>query len=276
MNLGLMAKAASRAQSLSLIFLLASAFAAMGAQSRSPSQSQPTNTTRQRKTFALPPKEASVPFLAGEALSYRVSWSAFSNAASVQLTIPERRDLFGWATWHFRAVAHTQGPVRSLFALDDQFDSYTDAINLESRQYETHLNENDRTEDAVLHFAPTGETSHAPPPLVAVQPGTRDPLGTLYALRAMNWSVPEFRAPVYDGHDLYEISARRESSGEMVRVAAGSFSSSRIAIRVFRDGKEIPAIHFTMWLSDNAAKTPVILQAELPFGNVRAELAEAK
>jgi hypothetical protein len=269
-----LAKVPHRAQFLAIIFLWV---AALPVPSLSQSQSQPTNTTRLHKKFAPAlPKEAVVPFGVGETLNYRVAWSVFSSAASVQLNAVERRDLYGWATWHFRAVAHTQNAVRNLFAIDDQFDSYTDAVSLQSRQYEMHLNEMGRTEDDVLHFAVAGEASYAPPPLAAVEPGTRDPLGLLYALRAASWSVPEFRAPVYDGHDLYAIIAKRESTGETVKVAAGSFTASRIAIRIFRDGQEVPAIRFVVWLADDAAKTPVVLQAELPFGNVRAEFSGAK
>src|ERR1700690_466012 len=73
------------------------------------------------------PREQLMPFRAGETLNYRVSWAAFSTAASVQLNVNERRSLFGWQTWHFRAVSRTLSPVSSLFPVDDQFDSYTDA-----------------------------------------------------------------------------------------------------------------------------------------------------
>jgi Protein of unknown function (DUF3108) len=263
-----------RIRSLGLIFFLAPAFGAWVAQPQSPSQ--PTNTTRLRKTMVLvPPKEMPVPFHVGEILNYRVSWSAFSNAGSVQLSAPERRNLYGWNTWHFQAVAHTQSPVRSLFTVDDQFDSYSDTATLESRQYETHLNEMGRVEDQVLHFAPGGQASHAPAPIVVVRPGTRDPLGFLYALRAADWRTPEFHAPVYDGRDLYDVIAKRESSGENIKVAAGSYSTSRVGIHISRYGKDVP-IHFTVWLADDEARTPVMLQAEVPFGNIRAELLSAK
>jgi hypothetical protein len=184
--------------------------------------------------------------------------------------------LFGWQTWHFRAVAHTQGSVRSLFTIDDQFDSYTDAFTLESRQYETHLSEMGRVEDEAMHFASIGQPSHAPPPVVAVRPGTRDPLGFVYALRAADWRTPELQFSVYDGREFYDITAKREAPAETVKVAAGSFSAARIGIRLFRNGKEVTAIHVTVWIANDEAKTPVMLQAEFPFGNVRAELVSAK
>lgn len=223
-----------------------------------------------------PSKPLAMPFRAGEKLNYRVAWAAFSSAASMELTVPEQRDLFGYATWHFRALAHTLTPVRSLFPIDDQFDSYTDASTLESRQYETHLDELGKIQDQVFHFLPSGEASRAPGPSIVVLPGTRDPLGMLYALRRVDWDrTPEFRGPVYDGTDLYEVRARREIPSEPVKGAAGSFSASRVSVAVFQYQKEITAIHFIVWFANDASRAPVIMQAQLPFGIVRAELLSA-
>jgi hypothetical protein len=57
---------------------------------------------------AKPAPAAVVPFNAGERLSFRVIWSKFSvNAATIQLSVVERRDFFGRMAWHFRALAQT-------------------------------------------------------------------------------------------------------------------------------------------------------------------------
>lgn len=217
-----------------------------------------------------------MPFHVGESLNYRVSWTAFADAANFQLSVVERRDLFGWSTWHFRAATHTVGSVRSLFEIDDQFDSYTDAVTLEGRQYEAYLNELGRKQEQVVHMLPRGEVSKAPAPIVAVVPGTRDPLGALYVLRGVDWKVtPEVTAPVYDGHDVYEIRAKLESPTEMITVDAGKFSCSRISINVFQNQKQVTAISFSVWLANNATRTPVQIQAMLPFGNLHVELTPA-
>jgi hypothetical protein len=217
--------------------------------------------------------ETPMPFRIGETLNYRVAWGVFTDAASVQLTIPERRELFGCGTWHFRASAHTLRPVRSLFTIDDQFDSYTDARTFESRQYETYLEELGQKKDEVLHFLPVGGIIRGTVPVVLVLPGTRDPLGALYALRSVNWEdTPEFRAPVSDGHDVYEMHVRRGVSRETVAVAAGDFIATRLSIQLFQYGKEMDGTHFSLWLAQDAARTPVLMQAELPFGSYRVEL----
>lgn len=217
-----------------------------------------------------------MPFRAPEKLDYRVSWSAFSTAGSAELSVVERRDLFGWQTWHFRAVAQTLSPVSTLFPVDDQYDSYTDAASLESRQFEMHLDELGKTSEQVLHLVPTGEKSRAPGASVIVEPGTRDPLGALYSLRGVDWQrTPEIRVPVYDGHDMFEMRARRDTSAETIVVPAGKFTGSRVSISVFQHEKEVSAIHLAIWIAADSAHTPVVLQATLPFGTIRAELAPA-
>jgi hypothetical protein len=222
-------------------------------------------------------KDAPVPFRAGEKLTYRVSWAAFSNAASVELAVAERRDLFGWPSWHFRAVAHTVGSVRSLFSIDDQFDSYADLATLESHQYESHLNELGRTEDKVWHLVAQGQAPRAPGPYTIVAPGTLDPLDALYTLRGVEWQrTPESRAPVYDGKDLYEMDARRDAANEPVRVAAGDFSTSQVSIRLFEYQKEVPGFHFVVWLDNGGSHAPVLMRAEIPFGTFRVELTSVQ
>lgn len=217
-----------------------------------------------------------MPFRIGEKLDYRVSWASFTSAASVQLTIPERRELMGWGTWHFRASAHTLSPMRSVVTVDDQFDSYTDTATLESRQYESYLNEMGTKQNQVLHFLPEGRPAGGNSAGIVVSPGTRDPLGALYAMRGVDWqTASEFRVPVYDGHDVYEMRARLEIPSETVAVAAGNFSTSKISIRLFQRGKEVPGMNFAAWMAHDAARTPVLMEAELPMGKLRAELVSA-
>lgn len=240
------------------------------------SASGPGQTTKLKRAAATARRESAMAFRAGETLNYRVSWAAFSSAATVQLTVPEQRDLFGWKTWHFRATAHTLSPVRSLFAVDDQFDSYSDEATLASRQYETHLSEMGRKQDQVLHLVSAGQASRAPGPSVEVLAGTRDPLGAFYALRGVDWQrTPEWRVSVYDGRDVFEMSAKRESASETVMVAGGQRSASRVTIRVYQHGKELPSIRFSVWFTNDAVRTPVVIQAQLPFGSLHAELVSA-
>jgi len=222
------------------------------------------------------PAETPMPFRIGETLNYDVAWSAFSSAATIQLCVPEHRQILGSRTWHFRASAHTLSPLRSFLTVDDQLDSYTDAATFESRQYEMYLHEMGKKDDQILHFSIAGQVQINGAPTVVVSPGTLDPLGALYRLRQVNWQrTSEFRAPVFDGDDLVEMRAHREVANEIVAVNAGNFSATRIAVHGYQKGEEIKQEGLSIYFANDAARTPILLEAEIPLGSVRIELSSA-
>jgi hypothetical protein len=157
--------------------------------------------------------------------------------------------------------------------VDDEFDSYTDAATLESHQYEMYLNEMGKKQDQVLHLIAVGQSRRGNVAPVMVQPGTRDPLGAFYLLRAVDWKrTPDLRVPLYDGSDLYEMRAHLEVLSEVVAITMGNFQATKVAIRLFMHDKEVPETSFSVWLRRDAARTPILILAEMPYGNVRAEL----
>ena len=221
--------------------------------------------------------ETVVPFRVGEKLSYRVCWQNFLTAATAQIRVEERRPFYGRMAWHFQATARTVEPVRYLYTLDDQFDSYTDTASLASLQYETYLREMGGREDAKIRMSTDGEADNVDGPSVRVPPGTRDPLGAFFSLRAVDWErASEMQMPVYDGKKLYELRARRMGPAETVTVPAGEFSATPIEVRVFERNRELTGTRFQMWLTTDAARTPVLVEAELPIGTFRVELTRAQ
>ena len=81
--------------------------------------------------------------------------------------------------------------------------------------------------------------------------------------------------PVYDGRKLYEVRAAKIGSAE-VQVPAGKYSTSTIEIKVLDNGVEMKDAHFTLYLAKDAARTPVLLEATLPFAVARVELVARK
>jgi hypothetical protein len=203
-------------------------------------------------------------------------WSVFSNAASVQLSVVETRDFFGTPVWHFRASAHSQVPLRSFAEVDDQFDSYAERSTLDSKQYEAYLSEMGERQTSIARMLGEGELRPARTSVVLVKPHTRDPLAALYALRAFDWkSSAEFRGPVYDGEELYEMRATVEAEDDTVQVEGRDERGTRISVHLFRGGL-LSRTRCTLWLSQDVAKVPLVIQAEVPYGTVRAELVSRK
>ena len=200
-----------------------------------------------------------------------------STIATIKIETREKRDLAGKNVWHLQGFAHTGNPYRMVFELDDEFDSYSEAANLTSVQYEMHLSERGQKINSVQRMLPGSEAAPAGVSAARVLPGTRDPLGLLQYLRFTNWSkTTEVRSPVYDGRKLYDVRAVLVGRGAAVKVAAGSYSANKIEIHVYDNGTEMKDAHFMLYLANDAARTPVLMEAVLPFATARVELTKAK
>jgi hypothetical protein len=225
-----------------------------------------------------PPDDTALPLRAGEVLEYTANVSKLNNVANLRLQIAGRGNFLGKSAWHLQAFAHTENPLRMVFELDDQFDSYSEAGTLASLQYEMHLSERGQKVESIERMTSTAKEPAPPGATEArVLPGTRDPLGMMQYLRNVDWArTSEVSSPVYDGHKLYDVRAKLAGGSEAVEVPAGNYTASRIAIRIFEDGVEKKDASFTLYLANNAARTPVLLEAVMPFATATVELQKAK
>lgn len=232
--------------------------------------------------FAAPVAPPS-PLHPGEVLEFTADVAKLSNVANLRLQIVERRNFFGKNAWHLQAFAHTENPLRMVFELDDQFDSYSDAVTLSSLQYEMHLNERGQKQESIQRLRPMdAEHVASGATETRVLPGTRDPLGLMQYLRTVDWTkVHEVRGPVYDGHKLYDVATKLAGSSQNIVVPAGTFDASKLEIRVFdpeaepKDA-ELKDAHFALYLANNPTRAPILLEAVMPFATARVVLIKMK
>jgi hypothetical protein len=229
-------------------------------------------------TPASPGAPEPTPFRTGEILEYTADVAKLSNVADLRLQIAERRSFLGKSALHLQAFARTENPLRMMFELDDQFDSYSDAGSLTSLQYEMHLSERGQKVDSVQRMTATGrEPAPANVTEARVLPGTRDPLGLMQYLRTVDWAAThEVNGPVYDGHKLYDVKSTLASASTPVVVPAGHFDATKVEIRVFQNGVELSDAHFFAYFAHNDARTPVLLEAVMPFATARVSLTAKK
>jgi hypothetical protein len=221
------------------------------------------------------PIEPSFSPQAGEVLQFSASLAKVSNVASLRLEVVDKKEMDGKPAWHFQATAKTQNAMRLIFELDDRFDSFSEGNSYTGVQYEMHLSERGQKVQSIQRFTTTGK--EPPPPgasAAVVLPGTRDPLGMMQYLRSVNWDkTTQVKSPVFDGRKLYDVRAKLIGTSEVV-VPAGRYTTATIEIRVFDNGVEMKDARFTLYLANDAAHTPVLLQAVLPFAEARVELQE--
>ena len=235
-------------------------------------KSSPTPPMDSKSSANAAPQPGFMP-VTGEVLEFTASVAKVSNVASLRLLVNGRKQIAGKDAWHLQAFAHTQNPLRMVFELDDQFDSYSVPGDFASVQYEMHLSERGQKVQSVERLTATGrEPAPDGASAARVLPGTRDPLGMMQYLRSVDWAkTAAVHGPVYDGRKLYEIRARKTGSAE-VQVPAGKFSTSTIEVKVFDNGVEMNDAHFTLYVAKDEARTPVLLEAVLPFAAARVEL----
>jgi hypothetical protein len=243
-----------------------------------PVKAIPSRSTPEAEPKGITTTEPGQPLRAGEILDYTADVAKVSNVASLRLQVAERRNFVGKSAWHLQAFAHTQNPLRMVFELDDQFDSYSDAGTLASLQYEMHLSERGQKVESIQRMTTTGKEP-APPNAsqTHVLAGTRDPLGMMQYLRHVDWTkTHDVHGPVYDGRKLYDVRATLAASAQNVTVPAGTYVADKVEIRVFDNGAEMKDAHFFVYFAGNEARTPVLLEAEMPFANARVALSTSK
>lgn len=235
-----------------------------------------TNAETSRSSAAAaktPPPQPMFAPSAGELLDYSASVAKVDNVATLQLKVGGETQIGGSAAWHLQAFAHTRNPLRMVFTLDDQFDSYSTPQKFTSVQYEMHLDERGEKVNSVQRLSATGrEAAPEGASMVRVVPGTRDPLGLMQYLRSVDWTkTREVKSPVFDGRKLYEVHAQPTGSAK-VSVPAGSYNANAIDVAVYDNGVEMKDAHFTLYLANDEKRTPVLLEATMPFATARVEL----
>jgi Protein of unknown function (DUF3108) len=243
------------------------------AATAAPQPAAATTPPATKQPAAAPAEPAGFAPPIGEALEFSASVAKVNNVATLRLSVNGRKEIAGKDAWHLQAFAHTQNPLRLMFELDDQFDSYSAPGDFTSMQYEMRLSERGTKVNSIQRMTATGgEPAGADATQARVLPGTRDPLGMMQYLRGVDWAkTPEVHGPVYDGRKLYEVKAEKTGSAE-VQVPAGRFSTTTLEIKVFDNGAEMKDAHFTLYLAKDAARTPVLLEAVLPFAEARVQL----
>ena len=77
---------------------------------------------------------------------------------------------------------------------------------------------------------------------------------------------------MYDGNDVFEVRAQLEVPDQVIAIDAGNFHAVRIDAHLFKRGVQVEKTELSMWFGNEAAQTPLLLEATMPYGKIRAEL----
>jgi hypothetical protein len=237
---------------------------------------RPATNAPAPRAAAKPPAgpDKAVPFSPGETLTYDVSWSDFVTAGTATVTVRERRPSFGSTAWYIVAEGRPAPLLSKLYTLYYKADTLLDTRTLlpqrgsifsqEGRRQRMKETQFDHAARRAVFQMKTRTTLQEEQHLNG-QP-THDPLSAIYALRAMALAPGATTSfSVADSGELYTVSAR-VAGRETVQTGAGTVQAWRIVPTV-RDQHGQPfGEGLALWVSDDARRVPVKLQARLPVG----------
>jgi hypothetical protein len=209
------------------------------------------------------------PYLAGEKLTYNISFSNFSTAGHIELFNAGRGRFFNRDGFELRARVQTVGVVRAaLYAIDNEYTSYVDPQT--GIPFRTRFQ---RLEGRGSEQASGG--AGQPAPAVEATPDTYDLLAALYRLRALPLAAGASYPVRAQGDGVPYDAELRVVGRETVKTAAGTFNAVVTQLRV-RNNSAVNDYRSRIYFSDDERHIPVLLTAKLKTGEVRAELASSE
>jgi hypothetical protein len=218
----------------------------------------------------LAPGEFSpAPYLAGEKLTYNISFSNFSSAGHIELFNAGRGRFFNREGFELRARVQTVGVVRAaLYAIDNEYTAYVDTQT--GLPFRTRFQRLEGGASPVV----TGAGVQAVPP-VEVTPTTYDFLSALYRMRALPLAVGAVY-PIRAEDDGVPYEAELRVVGrEAVKTPAGTFNAIVTQLRA-RNNSAVNDYRPRIYFSDDARHVPLLLTARLKTGEIRTELASSE
>lgn len=244
------------------------------------SLSPPPSLLAQR---AVVPGEVAVPFKVGETLTYDVSWSSFLVAGTATARVVEQRTSPPGTAYAIVVDGRPVSLVARLYNLYYKMDTLVDSVTLLSHGSSLYSEEGAGKATVTTRFDRTArrafferQSDTIEKGDIAIPSGTQDGLAVLYALRGRTFRTGErYATPVADSGAMYTVQVEAAAPGP-VKVPAGEFTAWNLKGAI-SDAQGQPVWKdIAVWISNDARRLPVKLQAELPVGTFVLALKEVR
>jgi hypothetical protein len=233
---------------------------------------------------AAPPRaERAVPFKVGETLTYDVSWSSYLTAGTAVTTVKEKKPSFNSTAYYIVAEGRPTSLLSKLYTLYYKMDTLIDSYTLLPQRGSIYSEEGKRRRFRTTTFDRKAnkvsfeyQADSSVKDIFTTSPVTQDALSAIYVLRAVPFKAGDrMTMPVSDDGINYkgqfEIGAV-----ERVRTGIGELSAFRIKLMLGDDKNRAVGRNLAIWISDDARRLPVKLQAELTVGSFNLTLRDAR
>jgi hypothetical protein len=243
-------------------------------------------SAQQKRTAAAPvpaaKKEMAVPFTAGEVLEYDVGWSSYLTAGTATVSVKEKKPSYNSVAYYVVAEGQPTPLLSKLYTLYYKADTLIDVYSLLPQRGSLYVREGKRQRMKTTTFNQTAKTAkYEVQTATTVQRDlslpafTQDPLSALFVLRSIPMKAGEkFNMPVTDAGDIYKVQMQ-VGTVEPVKTGLGSVNGLKI-VPVVTSTRGTPPRGLAIWLSDDARRLPLKIEAQLPVGKFTVTLRGAR
>lgn len=244
-------------------------------------QAKPAATPAAPKPAPAARKERAVPFAPGEKLTYDISWSSYVTAGNATLSVVEKKPSYGSTAFYVVAEGRPTALLSKLYDLYYKADSLVDVYSLLPQRASVFSQEGRRQRMKTTmfnHDARTAQYEVKTRTVVTkdlrIPSYAQDPLAAIYVLRALGLKAGDkFALPVCDAGECFNVQVS-VAPPELVKAGIGEVRAWRITPSLPAEQART-ARRLTVWISDDARRLPVRMQAQLAVGSFDLTLRQA-
>jgi len=230
-------------------------------------------------------------FREGEEIIYTVSynWGPVWVDAGLVTFSATKENYFGKTAWHFKSTGKTFASYDFFYKVRDYYDSWADPISFRSLGFRRYIYEGGYTLVNTMTFDydrsriisnTKGNNNPVRYDTLKFTPCTFDMLTAVYFTRTLDLEKMnlnekrEVSLIIDDGfYNIYVRSLGKETventDGKMYR--CNKFAAKMVEGTIFRGDEDV-----LVWVTDDANKVPIRIEAKIIVGTVKAYLKEAK
>ena len=226
-------------------------------------------------------RERTVPFTAGETLTYDVSWASYVTAGTATLRVEAKRASYNSLAYYIVAEGRPTALVSKLYTLYYKVDTLLDAFTLRPQRASVYSEEGKRHRIKTTMFDQDKkraeyqvQTRTTVSKTVAISPAAQDPLAAMYVLRATPLKPGEkITMPICDNGTSYTILIAA-GGDEAIETGTGTMRAQKLTLTP--EGADVGARALSLWLATDATRIPVKMTAQLEAGAVALTLSSRK
>lgn len=220
--------------------------------------------------------ERPLPYRPGEKISFNIRYLSMSvGQAEVEVTRDPERDL-----WPIEARAWTRGLFGKVHPMEQDFRSLFDPEQVRATGSDLRFEEKGKLrtervringEQAQVLIRNKGKVTDE---VRDVPPEAHDILSAIFHLRSLPMKVgDEMQVPIFTGHHHWMLTAKVEKR-ERVSTDHASMPALVLSCRTHFKGKFKSSKELRVWISDDALRVPVRIDAEFALGTMRATMSD--